>query len=190
MSSEPEPVVATVSELKPSMRNISIVFKILEMTEAREVTSREDGKTHKIVDAKVGDKTGTVIVPLWDDAIERVQVGSTYKLENGYTGLFRSNLRLNIGRYGVISAATEEIGDVDTSNDVSAVEHERQYRRGPSRGYGGPREDSDRGGYGGGGGYGGRGGGGYGGGRDRDRGRGGGGRSDRGRSGGGHRGYD
>jgi replication factor A1 len=128
MSSEPEPVVATVSELKPSMRNISIVFKVLEMTEAREVTSREDGKTHKIVDAKVGDKTGTVIVPLWDDAIERVQVGSTYKLENGYTGLFRSNLRLNVGRYGVISAATEEIGDVDTSNDVSAVEHERQYR--------------------------------------------------------------
>lgn len=188
MSSESEPVVATVSELKPSMRNISIVFKVLEMTEPREVTSREDGQTHRIVDAKVGDKTGTVIVPLWDDAIERVQIGSTYKLDNGYTGLFRSNLRLNIGRYGVISEATEEVTDVDMSNDVSAVEHERQYRRGPSRGYGAPREDSDRGGYGGRG-YSGRsGGGGYGGGRDRDRG--GGGRSDRGRGGGGRRGYD
>ncbi|RDE14355.1 MAG: hypothetical protein C4K47_04190 [Candidatus Thorarchaeota archaeon] len=177
MSTESEPVVATVSELKPSMRNISIVFKVLEMTEPREVTSREDGQSHRIVDAKVGDKTGTVIVPLWDDAIERVKVGSTYKLENGYTGLFRSNLRLNIGRFGVISEATEEIADVNTSNDVSAVEHERVYRGRPSRGYGAPREESERGGYGG------RGGGGYGGGRDRDRGRGG--RGDRGR-----RGYD
>jgi replication factor A1 len=183
MSSEPEPVVATVSELKPSMRNISIVFKVLEMTEPREVTSRDDGQSHKIVDAKVGDKTGTVIVPLWDDAIERVKVGSTYKLDNGYTGLFRSNLRLNIGRYGTISESTEEIAEVDTSNDVSAVEHEREYRRRPSSGYGRPREDSDRGGYGSGGGYsGGR----DGGGRGRDRGRGG--RGDRGDAG--RRGYD
>lgn len=180
MSENTEPIEATVAELKPRMKNVNITFKVVEVSEAREVTSRDDGSTHRIVDAKVADTTGTVIVPLWDDAIEKVQVGSTYRLENGYTGLFRTNLRLNIGRYGVINPAKEEIADVDTSNDVSAVEHERNFHRGgPRRSFSGPprgESDHDRGGY-----SGGSRGGGFGGSRDR-------GDRDRGRPSGGGRG--
>ena len=143
---EPEPVLATVSELKPRMKNLTISFKVLEKGETREVTSRHDGATHRVADTVVGDSTGTVVIPLWDDTIEQIEVGKTYKLENGYTGLFQRHLRLNIGRYGVVSDAEEEIEEVNAENDVSAAEHERPYR-----GYGG------RGGYGGGDRYGGRG---------------------------------
>ncbi|MHA1481266.1 MAG: hypothetical protein ACTSQZ_07580, partial [Candidatus Thorarchaeota archaeon] len=87
--------------------------------------------------------------------------------------LFKGNLRLNIGRYGEISDAEEEIEEINSEVDMSAEEHEREYR--PRRSYGG--------GGGGGGGYGGDrrggGGGGYGGG--------GGGRDRRGGGGGGRR---
>ena len=103
--------------------------------------------------------------------IDNIEEGSTYLLKNGYTGLFKGFLRLNIGRYGEIAAAEEAIEEVNTEVDMSAEEHEREYR--PRRSYGG-----DRGGGYGGGGYGGRDrrdGGGYGG-RDR---RGGGYRRDR-----------
>ena len=135
---EPEPVLATVSELRPRMKNLTISFKVLEKGETREVTSRHDGATHRVADTVVGDSTGTVVIPLWDDTIEQIEVGKTYKLENGYTGLFQRHLRLNIGRYGVVSDAEEEIEEVNAENDLSAQEHER-----PQRGYGG------RGGYGG-----------------------------------------
>ncbi|MFW9886313.1 MAG: hypothetical protein ACFFEX_18145, partial [Candidatus Thorarchaeota archaeon] len=91
----------------------------------------------------------------------------TYLLKNGYTGLFKGNLRLNIGKYGELSDAEEAIEEVNTDNDMSAEEHEDFRRR---RDYGGGRGG---GGYGGDrrGGYGGRDrrGGGYGGGRDRRR---------------------
>lgn len=145
MSYEREPVLATVAELKPRMKNLTITFKVLEMGEAREVFSRKDNENHRVLDAKVGDATGTVIVPLWDDMIEKFEVDSTYKLTNGYTGLFQGHLRLNIGRYGEIAPAEEAIEEVNTEVDMSEAEHERQYR---------PRR-YDRGG-GGGGGYGGR----------------------------------
>ncbi|MHA2378919.1 MAG: single-stranded DNA-binding protein [Candidatus Thorarchaeota archaeon] len=150
---EPEPVLATVSDLKPRMKNLTISFKVLEKGETREVTSRHDGATHRVADTVVGDSTGTVVIPLWDDTIEQIEVGKTYKLENGYTGLFQRHLRLNIGRYGVINDAEEEIEEVDMENDLSALEHERpqrSYGGGDRYGGGGYRRDSgggrDRGG--------------------------------------------
>ncbi|MHA2425601.1 MAG: single-stranded DNA-binding protein [Candidatus Thorarchaeota archaeon] len=175
MSYDREPVEATVADLKPQMKNLVITFQVVELGEEREVSSRNDGATHRVLDAIVGDTTGTVAVPLWDDNIDNVEVGSTYLLKNGYTGLFRGNLRLNVGKYGELSDAEETIEEVNMENDMSEEEHEDTRRRG---GYGGGRGGGGYGGRGGGGGYGGgggrdnRGGGGYGG-RDR---RGGGGR--------------
>ncbi|MHA3963738.1 MAG: single stranded DNA-binding domain-containing protein [Candidatus Thorarchaeota archaeon SMTZ1-45] len=148
-----------MAELRPRMKNLTISFKVLEKGEEREVTSRQDMTTHRVLDAVVGDSTGTVAVPLWDDTIDNIEAGKTYTLKNGYTGLFRGNLRLNIGKYGELSEAEETIEEVNTENDMSAEEHEDTRRR---RDYGGGGRS-----YGGGGGYGGRSGG-YGG---RDRGR-------------------
>ncbi len=164
MSYEREPIEAVVADLKPRMKNITITFKVVEKGETREVTSRRDNETHRVADAVVGDSTGVVTVPLWDDTIDRVEPGSTYLLKNGYTGLYQGFLRLNIGRYGELEDSEEPIEEINQEVDMSAEEHEREYR--PRRSYGG-------GGYSGGG-YGGRGGsrrGGSGGGRygSRDR---------------------
>ncbi|MFX0056494.1 MAG: hypothetical protein ACFFAX_15915 [Promethearchaeota archaeon] len=160
-----EPIVATVAELRPRMKNVTISFKVLETGEEREVISRDNGESHRVLDAVVGDSTAVVSVPLWDTHIDEVEIGNTYTLKNGYTGLFRNNLRLNIGRYGELSEAEEAIDEVNMDVDMSAEEHEDTRRRG---GYGGGGRGG--GGYGGrgggGGGYGGRGEGGYGG-RDR-----------------------
>jgi replication factor A1 len=147
MSYDREPIEATVADLKPRMKNLHITFKVLEKGEAREVTSRRDQSTHRVLDAVVGDSTGIVTVPLWDDSIENIEEGSTYLLKNGYTKLFRGNLRLNIGRYGEITPAEEPIEEVNTEVDMSAEEHERQYR--PRGSYGGSRGDRNRRGGGG-----------------------------------------
>ncbi len=155
MSYDREPIEANIAELKPRMKNITITFKVVEIGETREVASRNDGETHRVADATVGDSTGIVQVPLWDESIETMQVGSTYLLKNGYTGLFRRNLRLNIGKYGEISEAESAIEEVNMENDMSAEEHEDfrrgggGYRRGGGdRRYGGGGRDR---GYGGGG---------------------------------------
>jgi len=186
---EREPIEATVAELKPRMKNVTISFKVISMGEEREIESRSDGASHRVCDVTVGDTSGIVQVPLWDEAIDNITEGASYNLTNGYTGLFRGNLRLNVGRYGKLEQAEEAIEDVNMDVDMSAEEHEddRPRRSFGGGGYGGRSGGSGggySGGYGGdrrssGGGYGGRSGGGY----NRDR-RGGGGYGGRNSSGG------
>ncbi len=158
-----EPIEATVAELRPQMKNVTISFKVMETGEEREVSSRNSGESHRVMDAVVGDSTAVVSVPLWDAHIDEVEIGNTYTLKNGYTGLFRGNLRLNIGKYGELSEAEEAIDEVNMDVDMSAEEHEDSRRRsyggggGRSGGSYGGRDRGGGGGYsGGGGGYGGR----------------------------------
>ncbi|MFW9788624.1 MAG: single-stranded DNA-binding protein [Candidatus Thorarchaeota archaeon] len=148
---EREPIEATVAELKPRMKNITITFKVVAIGEEREVTSRSDGASHRVADATVGDSTGCVQLPLWDSSIDDIKAGTTYTLKNGYTGLFRGNLRLNIGKYGEVAESEEAIEEINEEIDMSAEEHEDTRRR---RSYGGGYDRGGGGGYGGG--YGGR----------------------------------
>ncbi len=148
MSYDKEPIEATVAELKPQLKNITITFKVVEIGEAREVSSRRDMTTHRVADAIVGDSTGIVTIPLWDDSIDNMTPGSTYVLKNGYTGLFKNNLRLNIGKYGEISDSEEAIEEINMEVDMSLEEHEDTRRRYGGGGYGGGRDRGGGGGYG------------------------------------------
>ncbi len=146
MSTEIEPIEAVIADLKPRMKGINITFRLISKGESREVTSRRDNSTHTVADAVVGDQTGLVTMPLWDESIENLEEDKTYRLENGYTTIFRNNLRLNIGKYGQISEAEIPIEAEEINNevDMSLEEHE-DYRRRRSyggRSYGGGRDRS------------------------------------------------
>ena len=121
MSYDREPVEAVVADLRPFMKSLNITFKVIEKGETREVTSRRDGETHRVLDAIAGDTTGIVVLSLWDDMIETIEADKTYRLEKGYTSLFQGHLRLNIGRYGEIAEAEKPIKEVDNENDLSAA---------------------------------------------------------------------
>jgi len=129
MENDREPIEAVVAELRPRMKSVSITFKVMEIGEEREVTSRRDGETHRVLDVVVGDSTGIVRMPFWNEMIDEVAEGKTYLLTNGYTTLFRGNLRLNIGRYGELTEAEEEIEEVNMELDMSEEEHEYTRRR-------------------------------------------------------------
>lgn len=141
-----------IANLEPRMKSVNVTFKVIGKSDVREVSSRRDGDLHRIVDATVGDGSGTVLVPLWDSSIEAVETGKTYTLENGYTGLFRGNLQLKIGRHSELKESEEEIDDVNLEVDMSAKDHRPQR----SQHYYQPRGGSGYGGKSYGGGYGGR----------------------------------
>ncbi len=127
---EREPIEAKISELTPRMKSVNISFKVVDKGEVREVTSRADGAQHRVCDTVVGDSTGIVTIPLWDAAIDEVEIEKTYRLENGYTTLFQGHLRLNIGRYGTLKEAEDSIEEVNKEVDLSEQEHESRPRYG------------------------------------------------------------
>ena len=141
-----EPVEAKVGELTPQSRAVNVTAKVVSKSEIRDIPMGRDGSPHRVCDALVGDETGSVYLTLWDDNIEKVNEDDTIRIENGYVTLFKGNIRLNIGKYGKMEAASEPFeGEVNTENNVSSKTYEQQRR--PFRR--------------GGGGYGRRGGGGY-----------------------------
>lgn len=137
-----------VSELGPYSKQVNTVVKVVQKGESRETVSRQDGTTHRVVDALVGDETGAIYMTLWDDNIDKVNEGDTLSVKNGYVRPFKGSMRLNIGRYGTLEPAETALGDVNTQNNLSdKVVEERP----PYRSFGGGRRFG--GGYGGGRGY-------------------------------------
>jgi ssDNA-binding replication factor A large subunit len=136
---ETESNEVTVSELKPKMSNVNISFKVVAVGEVREIESRDSMEMHRVADAVVGDATGHVTLPLWNQSIDQFEAGNSYRLENAFTGLFRGHLRLKMSNDSKVSEA-EDIGEVNEDLDMSAEDlhpprPDHYYQ--PSRGYGG-----------------------------------------------------
>lgn len=148
MNSEVEGTEIKVAELEPRMSNINISFKVIEKGDVREVTSRSDGSLNRVASAVVGDETGIVTMPLWNDMIQEVESRKTYELKNCYTGLFRGNLRLKIGRESEIAEADQEIAEVNNDVDKSEEYYGRPRHHFEGYSYGGSSGRSYRG-YGG-----------------------------------------
>ncbi len=110
-----------IGELTPTSRSVNVKAKVVSKSDVRSVASGRDGAPHNVCDALIGDETGCIYLTLWDDNIDKVKVGETISIGNGYVSLFRGSMRLNVGRYGILEAAKEALtGEVNTENNLSA----------------------------------------------------------------------
>jgi replication factor A1 len=139
-----------IQDLKPGSRSVNVVFKAVEKRDVRDVTSKKDGKQYKVTEVLIGDETGTILLTLWEDNIDKVEVGKSYSVENGYTSVFSNSLRLNIGKFGKLEESSEDVGEVNKENAVSDKHHENPFRRRYGGSYGGGGGGGRGGGYGGG----------------------------------------
>jgi len=132
-----------ISELRPFQKKVELIVKVLEKNEIREVTSKLDNSSHKVTEALVGDDSGVILLTLWDDMIDRVELDKAYSVNNAYTSLFKNTLRLNIGRYGELTDSEEDVAEINKDNNLSEKEFEQRGRRfGGDRG--GARRDFSR----------------------------------------------
>jgi len=92
-----------INELRDGMKRINMMAKVDEKSETREVTSRFKDQTLKVATALISDETGTIKLTLWNEQIDQVNVNDTVKIQNGYITSFRSEIQLNIGRYGTLT---------------------------------------------------------------------------------------
>ncbi len=133
-----------VSELSPNIRDINLLAKIVELGEIREVSNRNTGEEHKVMDVLVADDTAKVLYSAWNEQIDTIKEGETYQFLNAKTILFRGHIRLSLGRNGTIEESEEKIDETNDETDMSEKEHE--YERRGYRGGGGSynRRQSNR----------------------------------------------
>lgn len=131
-----KPEFLLVEDLGPRKRNINLKVKCISKNESREVSSKKDYSTHQVTQALIGDGTGVIFLTLWDDAIEKIKPEKSYIIKNAYTNIFKSSLRLNLGKYGELTESDEEVTEINVKNNLSEQIYESprpSYKRQPYR---------------------------------------------------------
>jgi replication factor A1 len=99
-------VLFTIRDLEDKSGGVDIRLRVVEKKTPRTVKTK-NGEDHSVADVIVGDRTGTVILSLWDEKIDEVSVGDVIDVENGYVSRFKGRLRLNIGKFGRIETVKD-----------------------------------------------------------------------------------
>ncbi|MFH0713630.1 MAG: OB-fold nucleic acid binding domain-containing protein [Candidatus Micrarchaeota archaeon] len=87
-----------ISELSPGTGNVEVQGEIVEIEAPREFN--KNGKTLRVANATLRDESGTIILVLWNDDIDKVQAGNNVKITNGYVNVWKDTPQLTLGKFG------------------------------------------------------------------------------------------
>ncbi|MFA5382999.1 MAG: DNA-binding protein [Candidatus Micrarchaeia archaeon] len=90
-----------IKDLSPGS-NATLVGKIIEKEEAREVITKF-GKKTRVASAKLKCEDGEIKLTLWEDDIDKVNEGDNVKIEEGWITEFRGELQISTGKNGKIT---------------------------------------------------------------------------------------
>jgi replication factor A1 len=73
-------------------------IEVIEKGQIREF--QKFGKSGRVCNATAKDETGTIKLTLWNDDIDKINVGDKVHLINGYVNEFQGELQLTTGKFG------------------------------------------------------------------------------------------
>jgi len=87
-----------ISELQIGKGNVDVSGSIKEISEPR--TFDKYGRQLKVATAVLFDESGEIKLTLWNQDIDRVKVGDSVKITNGYVNEFQGEKQLTTGKLG------------------------------------------------------------------------------------------
>ncbi|MCD6380770.1 MAG: hypothetical protein J7L50_00390 [Candidatus Odinarchaeota archaeon] len=111
--------IIKIKDLSQGDQKVNILIKVVEKQMDRYVFSRKTRSQHRLAEFLVGDETGCILLSLWDDTIEKISLGKTYRITEGYVSEYNGTLRLNIGKGGRVEEAKINIEEVNLKNNLS-----------------------------------------------------------------------
>lgn len=119
--------VTKIKDLSPESKRVNVLGKVTSIGETKEIQTRY-GESRKLTEVVIGDETGLITLTLWGEQSNDITQGNTLYIDNGYVTLVRGHMRLNVGKYGSIKKSEETVENVNTENDLSAQEHQQEFR--------------------------------------------------------------
>ena len=92
-----------IKDLAANQGNVSLEAKVISKEEVR--TFAKFGKEGRVCNATIADSTGEVDLTLWNDDIDKIKVGDTIKLENGWCSEFKNQKQVSSGKYGKLEVS-------------------------------------------------------------------------------------
>ncbi|MGB9576947.1 MAG: OB-fold nucleic acid binding domain-containing protein [Candidatus Micrarchaeia archaeon] len=87
-----------ISDLKPGTGNVDVKAEIINIEEPREIN--KNGRVLRVANATLKDASGTIMLVLWNDDIDKVQAGNVVHITNGYVNSWQDKAQLTLGKFG------------------------------------------------------------------------------------------
>ena len=98
-------------------------LKVHSVTIVRERVTY-DGEHKKFATCVLGDAKGCISFYAKNEQLELIKEGATVTLRNAHANVFKEHIRLEVDKWGKIEKSNENIGDVNTTNNLSEVAYE------------------------------------------------------------------
>ena len=103
-------VFSMVQDLRTGMKRINVHAKVLEIPKPAQVHT-QFGNTAMVVNALIGDETGTIKLCLWEGQINSIALSDNIEIKNAQVCLFRGEKQLRLGKNGVLSVVQQNPTD-------------------------------------------------------------------------------
>jgi replication factor A1 len=97
-----------VKDLQPRQGKVDITIEVSEKGDIREF--EKFGKKGRVCSAKGKDTSGEIILSLWNEQIEQVNVGDKIQITNGYVSEFQGEKQLTTGKFGKLEVVEKGEG--------------------------------------------------------------------------------
>jgi len=116
-----------IKDLEIRQGNVDITAEVVEIGEVREFN--KFGKPGRVATAKIKDETGEINLSLWNDDIDKVKVGDTVQIKNGFVNEWQGTPQLTTGRMGsleVVESGAESAESIEEPAEESSEEAEKK----------------------------------------------------------------
>jgi replication factor A1 len=87
-----------IKDLQARQGKVEITVEVIDKADIKEFS--KFGKAGRVCNAKVKDESGEITLTLWNEDIDKVNVGDKIKISNGYVSEWQGELQLSTGRFG------------------------------------------------------------------------------------------
>jgi len=112
----------TISSIVPGMRRVSFIGRVFKISRIVEFGVGNKGK---VVNLFVGDSTGYVKIPLWNEQVsfidqKKVTIGSLIQVINGFAkeGIY-GEVEVSLGKFGMLKVLDAEIPEIPNAEELA-----------------------------------------------------------------------
>src|SRR3989338_7240312 len=87
-----------IKDLQPKQGKVDITVDVVEKAAPKEF--QKFGNPGKLCNIKIRDETGQTTMTLWNDQVEKINIGDKIKITNGYVNEWQGELQLSTGKFG------------------------------------------------------------------------------------------
>ncbi len=103
-----------IKDIQANQGNIDVVIEIVAKEEPR--TFEKFGKQGRVCNAKAKDGSGEIKLTLWNEDVDKVNVGDKIHLQNGWCSEYQGERQLSSGKFGKIEVVEQSSQEVFTNS--------------------------------------------------------------------------